>query len=549
MNREELREKMLETHFCVMRHVEKESPSISFRARILDINGKRVDFAIISSSTRVKTTKMAEEKVLAKTGRGEIEGTVVEGYENTITVQFSARMKEKCGMEISLRCNANYNNEILQKAAENFFDSEKFIHPVILECYKEKIVEMKTVSEIPSETVLYNSKLNRSQQLAVEMSLTSTPFKILGPPGTGKTETIVEIVSQYLKMKKTVLVCGPSNISVDNIISRFILSDYNTANPTSFYRLGSAFKGLVHFNIEQMANEAVRFMEAEKDEDSFSRSVYEKKQEFVKNYKKKCPLVFSTLFSSLKEGFFFDVCVVDEACQATELECLMGIVKARTFLIVGDPNQLCPVFSSFFEHLDLPTVILVEQYRMHADLLAFSNNYFYDNMIVSPKIDDFRFFEQSRILFVDTSYFGYMESASDVSKMNIGEAEVIQKIVVWLNRSGNTDIGVIAPYSGQVRLLREMIDAQVETVDGFQGQERDFIILSLVRSNDDGEIGFLSDKKRLNVAITRSKRGLVVVGDSQNFVKDKFFRQFFRFLEDRAYIVDPETLSAMMGCN
>lgn len=566
MNRDQFREKVLESHRQAMRRVEKESPTVTLRARIQSISGKTVGFVVLSSSARLKTSQMVEEKVFAK---GETEGTVVEGYENVITVQFNSRIREKIGTELSLVCNPNHNNEILLRAAEKFFDSEKLLHPMILQHYTDQSpdsarpVDSSNTRSVDSSNIrsddsalstdgvgleyLNNTKLNEGQRTAVQKSLSLDPFKILGPPGTGKTETIVEIIAQHLKRDRTVLVCGPSNISIDNIITRFIMSPYNAATPTSFYRLGSSFKGLVHFNLEHMADEAVSFMEADKNEGAFGRAVHEKRQEFMRNYRRECPLVFATLFSSMKESFFFDLCIVDEACQATELECLTGIVKARSFILVGDPNQLCPASASLFEHLGIPLVTLLEQYRMHADLLAFSNEQFYGSSVVSPKADDFRFLGQSRILFVDTAHFGCGEAASDLSKVNTGEAEIIRQVVEWLNRDGRKEIGVIAPYTGQVRVLREMVDVQVETVDGFQGQERDFIVLTLVRSNQEGEIGFLSDKRRLNVAVTRCKRGLVVVGDSQNFGRDKFFRQFFRFLEDRAYVVDPETLKMLMA--
>jgi len=570
MIRDQLRDEVFESHRQLMDYVEKESPSVTLRAKIVRVDGKTVEFVILSSSARLRTSKMVEEKVFAKTARGEVEGTVLAAYEKTITVQFKRRIGEKSGVELPLACNSNHNNEILLEAAESFFESEKLVHPMIFECYKrssrglrfksdknkpdegksdKSTYENEKSDEIQKsdETPFFNPKLNESQRSAVLKSLSLTPFKILGPPGTGKTETVVEIISQHLKNNRTVLICGPSNISVDNIISRFILSPYNAERPTSFYRLGSSVKGLVHFNLEHMANEAVSFMEADKNEEAFGKAVHEKRQEFIRSYRKECPLVFATLFSSMKESFFFDLCIVDEACQAAELECLMGIVKARSFILVGDPNQLCPVFESLYEHLELPVVRLVEQYRMHGELLAFSNEEFYGNEIVSPKEDEFRFFGQSRILVVDTSYFECREAESGQSKMNRGEAEIVRRVIEWLQREGRREIGVIAPYSGQVRELKEMVDVEVETVDGFQGQERDFIVLSLVRSNDDGEIGFLSDRRRLNVALTRCKRGLVIVGDGQSLSRDKFFRGFFRFLEDRAYVVDPEMFESIAG--
>lgn len=550
MNREQLAEKIISSHKQLMNAIDLESPSMTIRGRLLEIIGQQATIKILSTTQKIKTVKMIEEKIFAKTKDGEVEGTVVEAFESTLVVHFNKRLKEKENSEVLLRHHSNHNNEILLKAGEGFFSSEKFIHPAIFETYqdissKSNTAEILAIAHVDEKISFFNKNLNNSQKTAVSTAVSEIPFKILGPPGTGKTETIVEVVSQLLKHKKTVLVCGPSNIAVDNIISRFISSEYNMLFPTQFYRLGSSFKGLVHFNIENLAAEAVNFMEKEKDEKDFGREKSKKKQEFISDYKKQSSLVFSTLFSATKESFFFDFCIVDEACQATQLECFTGVGKAKSFMLVGDPNQLSPKTSTLYERLNLPTVILNRQYRMHSDLLAFSNEHFYNKVIESPKTDEFMFFGESKILLVDTSYFGYQEGNDEQSKVNEGEAGVVQKVVEWLKMKGEKEIGVISPYSAQVRFLRDLLDIQVETVDGFQGQERDFIVLTLVRSNEEGEIGFLKDKKRLNVAITRCKRGLVIVADVQNFIKDAFFRQFFRFLEDKAYVLDPVTFEML----
>lgn len=549
MNRDEFKECILRSHTDLMQLVESESPSTTIRAKILIIEDKKITFQVISSSTKTRVSKMIEEKVFMKTSKGEIEGTVIEAYENTLVAQFNKKIRENEGNEISLKIHSNHNNEILLNAAVKFFDSDKIIHPSILENYKKvsgsDCIEDNENSD--QNIAFFNNRLNNSQRKAVMHALKSEPFKILGPPGTGKTETIIEIISQFLNMKKTVFVCGPSNISIDNIITRFIISQYNIQSPVQFYRLGSSFKGLVHLNLEYIASRSVDFMEKETNDPSFEKDLIQRKQEFIQNYKKNTPLVFSTLFSSLKESFFFDICIVDEACQSNQLECFMGMVKAKSFILAGDPNQLCPSLESLYENIGIPTILLNEQYRMHSDLLEFSNSYFYKNSVISSKADEFMFFNQSKILFIDTSYFDFEEECQDNSKMNVKEGELVKKIVEWLKNNDGTDIGVIAPYSAQVKYLREIVDAQVETVDGFQGQEKDFIVLSLVRSNSEGEIGFLRDRKRLNVAITRCKKGLVIIGDSQNFMRDDFFRQFFRFLEDKAYVIDPVTFGMILG--
>lgn len=545
MDKNKAMELILNSHNDLMLVTEKDNPSVSFQAKLfttekLKDNYSHV-FSVQSTSIRVKIANLAEEKVFINQKKSEIEGKILSGFEDKLIV--ISKKALKVGDVITIAINSNHNNEILLNEAKKFLSSSKLIHPSIYESYSSSVIKFYQNLATPEQKNLidkiqfFNKNLNEMQKAAVFYSICSEdPFKILGPPGTGKTETILEIINQALFNDKTVLVCGPSNISVDNILSRFLLSKYNRDHPTSFYRLGSSFKGLVQYNLENMANKAVDFMEMEDDDKFFYKEKYQRKQEFIKNLKKESPLVFSTLFSSLKENFFFDLCIVDEACQATQLECFMGIVKAKKYILVGDPNQLCPITSSLYEHLDLGTILLNQQYRMPADLLKFSNEYFYQNNIISQKTDKFYFF--------DTSFFNYQEDDSSLSKQNLGEALIIRDVVDWMGE--DKEIGVIAPYSAQVILLRELVSCSVETVDGFQGQEKDFIILSMVRSNDDLEVGFLTDKKRINVALTRCKKGLIVVGDSQNFVKDPFLRKFFKFLEENSFVTDPDTFRMMI---
>lgn len=547
MNRLQLAETLCNAHRDEMTRVELENPNVAIRAKIECFNGSLVTFRVISSSSKIKTSKMIEMKIFAKTKKGQMEGRVIESFDSNLIINFKGKWKDSSNSEYLLNTNSNFNNEVLLNEAEKFFSSEKTIHSDIYNFYKNPNHE-NDKSDLKDLAIcdFYNKRLNESQKTCVIKSIDDIPFKILGPPGTGKTETIVEIILQNLKIKKTVIVCGPSNISIDNVITRYLGSEFDLKENTSFYRLGSSVKGLTHFNIESMAQDSVKFMEKEEDDPRFGKEVFERKQNFMTTFRKASPLAFSTLFSSLKESFYFDLCIVDEACQASQLECFMGIVKAKNFILVGDPNQLCPASCSLYENLYIPTIILNEQYRMPKDLMEFSNNYFYSNQIISKNDKFFNIFNQSKILFIDTSYFSFKEELSELSKINNNEALLVQRCVDWLKKKDNLNIGVIAPYSAQVQLLRTLVDVQVETVDGFQGQERDFIILSLVRSNDESEIGFLNDKKRLNVAITRCRKGLIVIGDAENFRKNRFYSEFFKFLNQSAEVVDPETFNLLI---
>ncbi|KAI5168789.1 hypothetical protein PAEPH01_0422 [Pancytospora epiphaga] len=612
-------------HKRLMERIDKETPPLIMKARLISQDtsrsGLRSTFSISSTSRSTRLTNLIESRVFIEE-QGGVSGTVIEAYDNKLVIWMHRKFPQDTFV---LKIFANYNNEILLKAGIAFAESEKNIHSALLRSKGEsveykgnrisqignsktekssqaEVVESKVnnggnghscgydiaIPEISDDDIegstFFNKNLNKSQKKAVFMASLLNPFKILGPPGTGKTETIVEIIVQSLSAKKTVLVCGPSNISVDNIITRFSSTSYCLDNNVKFYRLGCSWKGLFYLNLEYMASQAVAFLDEEtkdlhkgkartvtypdRELKQLKEDKNQRKKDFIRNLKSETSLVFATLFSSLKENFYFDLCIVDEACQATEMECFMGVVKAKTFILVGDPNQLCPDFPSLYERTVLPTVVLDQQYRMPGEIIRFSNEYFYGDRISSSRLDDFLFFGVSKILFIDTAYFSYTEATEGTSRINEEEGLLTAKVAEWLVNENcpehsendgsksikttkkdllypkNNIIGIIVPYSAQVIYIRSLLEAQsgctVDTVDGFQGQERDFIILSLVRSNAEGEYGFLQDIKRMNVALTRCRRGLVIIGDSHNFRKNSFFRDFFRFLNKYAYVVDPE---------
>lgn len=562
MSKEEFFEGLIKRHKRFMAEVAADNPVVSLRAKLLtqERNGSEFSavFEIINSSLKIKLSRMIEEPVLVNC-KNPVKGRVVEAEEGRLTLLVPRRLQST---SCELLRNPNYNNEVWLKAAETFFASGK----IIPECLFSK--SMPNLEVGATELQLINHKLNESQQQAVRAALCSVPFKILGPPGTGKTETIVEIIIQLLKRDNSILMCGPSNTSIDNVIIRFRESLYFVEHSTPFYRLGSSSKGLANLNLAYQADQSVKFMETEEkrlktahERIQFNQERNSRKKEFIKELKSRTKIVFATLFSSLKENHFFDVCIIDEACQASEIESFMGIVKARRFILAGDPHQLSPLSSSLYERIQIPEILLKTQYRMPAPLIEFSNSYFYGGLIESVMENSQIFNEISNILFIDTSFCNYSESISGtlsgISRINREEAGLICLVVDWLNKCHSfPSIGVIVPYSAQVICLREELgntdslsnlgntdsgnNCSVDTVDGFQGQERDFIVVGLVRSNSFGDIGFLSEKRRLNVAITRARRGVVVVGDAENFRKNEFFKQFFAFLDKNACVMDPE---------
>lgn len=294
--------------------------------------------------------------------------------------------------------------------------------------------------------------------------------------------------------------------------------------------------------MENQVEKKINFLKKEKSDKNFKKIKNNLKKNYQKDLQENAKVVFSTLFSSLKEKRKFDWVIIDEACQASDVESFLALEKSEKFILVGDPNQLCPKSTSLFQKLFLKTFLLDLQYRMCSKLIQFSNEMFYDKKILSFKKYSINLFDKDPLIFIDTDCNDFNETEDNNSKKNDGEAKIICKIVEYLqNYTKNDTIGIITPYSAQAALLKSLISEEIEvkTVDGFQGREKDYIILSLVRSNNIGDFGFLDDFRRLNVAITRSKKGLVVVGDSQNFRKSEIFTKFFKFIEKNFTIFDP----------
>ncbi len=286
-------------------------------------------------------------------------------------------------------------------------------------------------------------------------------------------------------------------------------------------------------------------------------------------------------FSDVLKDEIFDVVVIDEATQATEPSCLMPIVKAPYVIMAGDHKQLPPTvlsktaekkglaFTLFERFMNLygkkASTMLEYQYRMNPLLMRFSSMKFYNNKlkadesvttitirdIIRRKIRDKSLIEhatldENPLVFIDTAGFSRERRRADSTSLeNIEEAKVVKDIITCLvNADVNINhIGVISPYKDQMELLKNTLkgyDVEVNTVDGFQGREKDIIIISLVRSNLEREIGFLKDKRRLNVAITRAKRKLIIVGDSKTLTKHKLYRELIDHIKTNGIYVKLE---------
>ncbi|KAJ2448890.1 hypothetical protein EV183_005201 [Coemansia sp. RSA 2336] len=411
--------------------------------------------------------------------------------------------------------------------------------------------------------------LNDEQKKAVNLAVTAQDIALIhGPPGTGKTYTLVEVIRQLVAQGKTLLVCGPSNISIDNIAERL-----KKASDIRFMRLGNAAKA----NPSMLKPNITRL-------DILSRM--------------HARVVLTTLCSSggpklSKLNIAFDVVIIDEAAQAIEAECWIAGIQAPKIILAGDHHQLPPTLLSpqnqsikrsansaesvrdgdlftktMFERVhdklgEAACQMLNIQYRMHASIMHISSKYLYNGNLVAhysveqhllqdlPNISS-NHITKCALMFIDTNRKhretadskyqshakGRKQDKAPKSNYNSGEAKLAIKHAQELIQAGvdGKDIAIISPYNGQVRLLKLMSKkvpgVQIGSVDGFQGGEREAVILSLVRSNPQKIVGFLDDYRRINVAITRARRHLCVIGDSHTISGgSKFLKQLLRHLQ------------------
>jgi superfamily I DNA and/or RNA helicase len=459
-----------------------------------------------------------------------------------------------------------------------------------------KSIEFVQIGELE----FFNDNLNDSQKNAVKKSMEAQDiFLIHGPPGTGKTHTLVEVILQFVKLKKRILVCGPSNISVDNLVERLSHSKLDMirlGHPARIlnsvlhhsldYRISTSSQGRIVNDVRQDLDTTFKSLKKKKGKERYKtyQEIKELRQELRQREKtvlatiiQNAQVVLTTLNGSAshilaKEDF--DILIIDEASQALEAECWIPILKAKKLILAGDHFQLPPTIKSksteiakplsltLFErvlkmHGDKVKGLLNVQYRMHDDILGFSSQHFYDNLVVSgggvgdrllSDLDDVEETEMTSvpIVFVDTAGAGFEETDDEDSKSNVGEAKCCLSHVKALLEVGvhQDEIAIISPYNGQIRILKEYFvefpDIELGTVDGFQGREKEVVVFSMVRSNSDGEVGFLSEDRRLNVAITRSKRHLCIIGDSQTMNRNPFLREYVCYLEERAIVKFPD---------
>jgi ATP-dependent RNA/DNA helicase IGHMBP2 len=425
-----------------------------------------------------------------------------------------------------------------------------------------------------------NKNLNQSQQQAVTAILNNEQIIIVhGPPGTGKTTTLVEAIVQLVKAGEKVAVSAPSNTAVDNIAKGLIKENINllrVGNTTKVDEIiykhtpeGQLNNSKQQKEIKQLKIRAEEFRKmALKYKRSFGKAEREQRNllfKEVKNirteikqlqaYNEEKLFAEAQVIAGTPIGLYdadignikFATLVMDEAGQCIEPLAWCIFPLAEKIVLAGDHWQLPPtVLSNEAAQLGLnnsiletavnhtPQVYLLNtQYRMRSIIAGFSSNYFYNGLLQTAK---HLANTGTHLTFIDTAGSGYNEKhgPDGVSLQNEGELNIVKQLLQAENFTAEST-AFISPYSGQVAAAKEVLPPhmRLSTIDSFQGQEKENIIVSLVRSNDDGDIGFLKDYRRMNVAITRAKEQLFVIGDSATIGADKFYSAFLTYVEQQ----------------
>ncbi|UOY10313.1 IGHMBP2 family helicase [Methanonatronarchaeum sp. AMET6-2] len=562
-------------------------------------------------------------------------GTVIEQTNHSITVEFPGKPPGfvfSKGVRIDLYVNdITYQRmlEALQKLGEASGRQREI---------KKKLLGQKKLEKNQEPTVEPNNKdLNESQQRAVQGALAAKNFFLIhGPPGTGKTTTLVEAVEQHVDRGDSVLATADSNVAVDNLVAMLYkrgrkvvrighparvtdtlkqhtldsliqkTKEYQMAEKTRkkafkllekqdkyTYPSGRWRRGLSNKAIKDLAdkNETSRgippnkiksmakWLELQSKIDRLFNKSDELEEKAINKVISEAEVVCttnSTAGSELMENQKFESLFIDEATQATEPSCLIPITKTNKVIMAGDHKQLPPTIlnekakqeglnKTLFERMIKNTgknkALLEIQYRMNKKIMKYPNREFYNNKLkAAPQVKRHKLTDLTNktdslikpkqpITFIDTEDAPERQSKGSTSRQNKGEARITRKTIERLIDIDiqPSEIGVITPYDAQVDLLRQKLpdieELEIKTVDGFQGREKEVIVVSLVRSNPEQKIGFLKDLRRLNVTITRARRKLILIGDSETLRTHKAYRKLINYIQNQGhYLKNPETI-------
>lgn len=460
------------------------------------------------------------------------------------------------------------------------------------------------------DDLLYPNPLNDSQLTALRHVISAQDVAIIhGPPGTGKTTTLVQAILETVRRERRVLVCAPSNTAVDLLTEKLAERDVNVIRLGNPSRVSDLLlkhtldaRLIDHPNYSKMramrqtadqyretANQRTRRFGFEEQQQRWqlkdeARKLFQAADDLerfmTEDVLESVQIITCTLVGASNRNIrhlSFETVFIDEAAQALEPGCWIPIAKGQRIILAGDHHQLPPtvkseqaareglretLFEKCINRQPDTARMLTMQYRMHEQIMSFSSGKFYHNQLVAhPSVRhagldayDPCFAPDLPVEFLDTASCGFLEvtlpesrSTANPEEANLLLARLTQLLVLYDQTEHEHEplsIGVIAPYRAQINYLMDAIEENsdlnalllsralsVGTVDAFQGQERDIIAISLTRSNAYGDIGFLSDIRRMNVGMTRARRKLLLVGDASTLTYNPFFVDLLNYVK------------------
>jgi ATP-dependent RNA/DNA helicase IGHMBP2 len=538
-----------------------------------------------------------------------------EKLEITGTIKQSGKNKMKLIMHTDELPDWCYDGRLgvnIQFDDNSYIEMQKALDEVI-GARNNRVAELREIiegNEVPTFEKIDDSviipQLNFSQNRAVRHILSANDVAVVhGPPGTGKTTTIVQAIRLVLQTEKQILVCAPTNTAVDLVTEKLIEQGVNVLRVGHPARVS---EGLLKTTIDGQVQEHEHYKDIKnlrRNAEEYFRMAGKYKRSFGKEEAKQRAMYYTEAKNCIKESRLLEDYIVsslfdnaqvicctpvtstnkalakkqfntlffDEASQALEAISWIPLLKCKRVIFSGDHFQLPPVVKSTKakqEGLDETmldrltkyenvSTLLTRQYRMHQHIMQFSNACFYNNELeadATVKDTLLSLNEDLPVLnvpveLVDTAgcSFDELQNPETLSMSNKGEADLLFKHLELLlqqyqlsGEQQKIDIGIISPYKEQIELLKEKLqefdysnypesELAVKTIDGFQGEERDVIYISLVRSNPNSEIGFLADIRRMNVALTRAKKKLVVIMDTATIGNHPFYKAFVEYCE------------------
>jgi ATP-dependent RNA/DNA helicase IGHMBP2 len=451
----------------------------------------------------------------------------------------------------------------------------------------------------PTEAIRwFDPNLDPTQREAIAHALRAEHVALIhGPPGTGKTTAVVELIRQCVAQGERILACAPSNVAVDNLAERLLRAGLRIVRLGHPARVQATVRDVSLASLVAESPEQKLLRDIKREVEQGLRQVHRASSRqdrfaarnnvralrgelrqlegaITKGLVDGAEVVLATTTGAANDVLFerpFHRVVIDEAAQALEAACWIALPRGARCVLAGDHRQLPPTIQSaaaahgglartLFERLMESPVggqlgrLLRVQYRMHHKIMGWSSQHLYDSQLeAAPAVQHHLLSDLPDVVasewtteplcFVDTAGCGHDESTGDDegSKRNDGEAGLVVRIVLAL-REANVPanaIAVVTPYNAQVQLLRDRLSGEPEieigTVDGLQGREKEAVVVSLVRSNEQGEVGFLAELRRLNVALTRARRHLTVIGDSATLARDSGLRGMVDYLQAHAH--------------